>query len=72
MGRDCAGVLLTALTQGCWQCRLQVGDTWRFSVVPRSVAELPLPRGTVRCQVTAVSRTGLQSAPTELKIKARH
>ncbi|MFM7164741.1 MAG: glycoside hydrolase family 10 protein [Planctomycetaceae bacterium] len=51
---------------------LQVGDTWRFSVVPRSVAELPLPRGLVRCQVTAVSRTGLQSAPTELKIKARH
>ena len=51
---------------------LQVGNSWQFSVVAPAMAELRLPKGTERCHVTAVSRTGLQSAAAELKINTRH
>ncbi len=47
---------------------LQVEDGWRFAVVPAAVAELELPPGTSRCHVTAVSRTGVESAPAVLEI----
>lgn len=47
---------------------LQSQDRWSFSVVPPGAAELELPPGTRRCYVTAVSRTGLESAATELEV----
>ena len=48
---------------------LQFEDCWSFSVVPPMLAELELPPGTSRCHVTAVSRTGVESAPAVLEIK---
>lgn len=51
-----------------WAVWLQIDGKWQFTVVSPRVAELQIPATVQRCHVTAVSRTGLESRPTIVRI----
>ena len=51
-----------------WAVWLQIDGKWQFTVVSPRVAELQIPATVQRCHVTAVSRTGLESLPTIVRI----